>query len=79
MGVLVTDLLNLEIKEFEKENERLMDNFTKNLLITLIIGSTIYFFVFIILVGYFLNKLSKEFKLIKTGFLLIPYKRLSED
>ncbi|KAL4482185.1 hypothetical protein ABPG72_014998 [Tetrahymena utriculariae] len=76
---LLTNLLTYIVVEFENQNSSIKDSYLNTLLLLLCLGCLIYILTFFIVIAFYLNKLKKEYLIIKKAIQLVPYRRLTED
>ncbi|KAL4483862.1 hypothetical protein ABPG72_006237 [Tetrahymena utriculariae] len=76
---LLTNVLTYIVVQFENQNINIKNTYLNILLLILSLGSLVYVLIFFIVIAIYLNKLKKEYLVIKKAIQLVPYRRLTED
>ncbi|KAL4437687.1 hypothetical protein ABPG74_012362 [Tetrahymena malaccensis] len=75
---LITNIMTYIVVQFENQNVNIKDNYLNILLLILSLGSLVYVLIFFVVIAIYLNKLKKEYLVIKKAIQLVPYRRLTE-
>ncbi|EWS75881.1 transmembrane protein, putative (macronuclear) [Tetrahymena thermophila SB210] len=76
---LLTNVMTYVVVQFENQNVNIKNDYLNILLLILTLGSLVYVLIFFIVIAIYLNKLKREYLVIKKAIQLVPYRRLTED
>ncbi|EAR93900.4 transmembrane protein, putative, partial (macronuclear) [Tetrahymena thermophila SB210] len=79
VAILNINILQNLIIQFQNNIQSMINNFTRLIIIVFVVGSVIYSIFFFNILIKFLENLFQNYKLVRKGIMLIPFKRVCED